>query len=251
MTQAFKAAILTYHSISGGPLPLCISYDVFVAQMHWLRANVRVVPLAVLAGFLAKKTPPPEPSVALTFDDGLSDFYSAAAPVLRNLDLPATVFLPAAYCGRRSDWQRYKGPQAVMSWKQVGELAKQGISFGSHGMSHLVLTGLTDGELTIELEESKRRIQAETGQQVRFFCYPYGIYDARTRRAVSERYWGACSTDLRALAPDDDPFALPRIDVHYLRRPAILGSLFTARFGMYLSVRRILRALHSKRRHSH
>jgi hypothetical protein len=85
-------------------------------------------------------------------------------------------------------------------------------------------------------------MEAETGQGINFFCYPYGRFDARVRRAVSLCYsGGACTTVLRALAPGDDCYALPRLDAHYLRNPAIFHSIFTERFRLYLAVRRFLR----------
>ena len=246
MVRAFDALILTYHSISVGPPPLCIAPDVFAEQMHWLRKNAQVLPLADLAESLAEGTPPSR-AVALTFDDGFQDFYDNAAPALRSLGLPATVFLPAGYCGKMSDWNAHARGRPVLSWEQVRELAAQGLSFGSHGMSHAALTGCTDAGLAYEVGESRRVIEAETGREPEFFCYPYGSYDARARQAVFVCYrGGACSTDLHALVPGDDRFALPRIDVHYVRRPALFQAVFTERLRLYFRARRIMRKFHSR-----
>lgn len=134
-----------------------------------------------------------------------------------------------------------------MTWMQIRELAAQGVRFGSHGMHHPVLTGRTDAELAYEMAESKNWIEAETGQDVRFFCYPYGRNDERTRKVVSTYYrGGACSADLRMLASADNRFALPRIDVHYLRSLAIFRSMFTERFRLYVCARRIARNFNSR-----
>jgi peptidoglycan/xylan/chitin deacetylase (PgdA/CDA1 family) len=242
MSRNVDAVILTYHSISQGPAPLCISPEVFAAQMHWLKSQAHVMPLELLAESLAHGRRLPPRTVALTFDDGFSDFHSEAAPTLRRLELTATVFLPASYCGRVSSWDPQAGKRPLMTWTEIRELASQGVNIGSHGMSHRVLTGRTDAELAYEMAESKSLIEAETGQEVRFFCYPYGSNNDRTRRAVSACYsGGACSTDLRILASAEDRFALPRIDVHYLRSFLIFQSMFTKRFRFYICARRIAR----------
>ena len=242
MTSAADAMILTYHSISGGPPPLCIPPDVFAAQMSWLKANAHVVPLTVLVESLAQGQSIPQRTVALTFDDGFADFYTEAAPILRRLGLTAVVFLPVAYCGRTASWHVGTRGRPLMSWAQIRELAAQGLSFGSHSMTHTDLIHLTDTELAYEIAESKRLIEAEVRRDVRFFCYPYGCFDERTRRAVSIHYrGGACSTSLRKPGPAEDRFALPRIDVHYVRNLALFRSIFTERFRLYLCARRFMR----------
>src|SRR5712692_9384383 len=135
--------ILTYHSIADGDSPLRIPPAFFSEQMAWLKEHVSVVPLARVVALLAagRGTFPPR-SVVLTFDDGFLDFAEHAAPLLRRLDLPATVFLPTRYCGRVSDWPgqpRWVQPQPVMDWAKIRELAAQGISFGAHSLSHCVI----------------------------------------------------------------------------------------------------------------
>ena len=247
MSGTNEGVILTYHSVSRGPAPLCISPASFADQMSWLKANARVIDLGELVNALARGEPLPPRTVALTFDDGFQDFYAEAAPALRRLGLTATVFLPAAFCGRVASWNAQAGALPLMAWKHVRELAAQGLSFGSHGMSHAVLVNLTDAELAYEVGESKRLIEAESGQNVNFFCYPYGRFDERARQAANAHYsGGACSTELRTMVSGDDRFAVPRLDVHYLRHFTVFRSLFTEGFRFYLGIRRIARTLRSR-----
>ncbi len=80
---------------------------------------------------------------------------------------------------------------------------------------------------------------------------PFGplspLLSQQTGRAVSACYrGGACTTDLCAAGSAANPFALPRIDVHYLRNIAIFQSMFTARFRLHIHARRIIRNMKNR-----
>jgi peptidoglycan/xylan/chitin deacetylase (PgdA/CDA1 family) len=249
MDAALKPVILTYHSISGGHSPLEVSPALFVEQMEWLKAHALVVPLADLAGNLVAGDSIAPRTVILTFDDGFRDFYSAAAPVLLRFGLPATVFLPTSFLGRTNAWPGQPSwvvPQPLMDWPQVRELAEQGIAFGSHSVTHPDLTSLSAADLEQELEKSKQEIESHTSRPADFFCYPYGRWNPPVRSAAARMYRGACSTGVGAVEPDADPYALPRVDAHYVRSPAWFHRLFTRRFEAYVAARRLIRLLRGK-----
>ncbi len=58
-----------------------------------------MLPLGEALARLQARTLPPR-AVALTFDDGTQDFARRAAPLLAVFGMPATVYVPAYYCGR-------------------------------------------------------------------------------------------------------------------------------------------------------
>ena len=82
-----------------------------------------------------------------------------------------------------------EGGSAAMDWDQVREMQQSGIEFGSHSVSHPVLSNLEDDALHRELSESRRTIEEQTGAECRVFAYPVGsgAFDPRvvaaTRRA--------------------------------------------------------------------
>jgi peptidoglycan/xylan/chitin deacetylase (PgdA/CDA1 family) len=244
MIHRGKAVILTYHSISDGPPPLCIPQGLFVKQMEWLKLNANVVSFAALVELLVQGGAFPARTVALTFDDGFDDFAAAAAPILKRLNLPAIVFLPTGYCGSRASWNSRTAGRALLTWDQIKELSGQGFEFGSHSVNHPALHRLSGAELSHEIAESKQVIDTKIGRDTRFFCYPYGCFNPRVLRAVSARYsGGACSTELRPVFQGDDSYALPRIDVHYLRIFQIFRLFLEERLGLYLGARRVIRKL--------
>src|ERR1700693_798166 len=131
MSEDSHPVIVTYHSIAEGDSPLRIPPAFFSEQMVWLKEHVNVVPLGVVVEAVAAHRSFPERAVVLTFDVGFRDFPEHAAPVLRRLELPATVFLATGYCGRANDWPgqpKWVQPQPLLDWPQIRELAAQGVS---------------------------------------------------------------------------------------------------------------------------
>ncbi len=91
--RARGAYVLMYHRITGpGDFFGGVSEENFRRQMHWVRDHCTPVwPEDVLrAATFAKRGKPP---VVVTFDDGYRDYRTRAYPILRELDIPAAVFL--------------------------------------------------------------------------------------------------------------------------------------------------------------
>jgi len=62
---------------------------------------------------------------------------------------------------------------APLRWDEVRQLRRQGFEFGSHSITHPILSRLETPEaLEREIFGSRDRIQQETGEPVVHFCYP-------------------------------------------------------------------------------
>lgn len=62
-----------------------------------------------------------------------------------------------------------------MTWDEVREMSQAGMDFGSHTVSHPVLSMITDREqLCLELRDSKEAIERETSRPVIALSYPVG-----------------------------------------------------------------------------
>jgi len=94
--------ILAYHGVSQDDEhlwnpELFVSPDCFATRMRALKNyGCKVLQLNDAIQMLYAKCLPPC-SVVLTFDDGSCDFYHRAFPILRDFDLPATVYLTSYY----------------------------------------------------------------------------------------------------------------------------------------------------------
>jgi peptidoglycan/xylan/chitin deacetylase (PgdA/CDA1 family) len=66
----------------------------------------------------------------------------------------------------------------AMDWSQVREMSQAGIEFGSHGVSHAVLSRLEPADLRTELAASRMAIENATRSPVVAIAYPVGGEDS-------------------------------------------------------------------------
>lgn len=87
------AVAVMYHRINRGPVPFAgVPVEQFRAQMQWLKANCTPVwPEEVLDA--AQRADRIRTPVLITFDDGYRDYHDCAYPILRELGIPAAVFV--------------------------------------------------------------------------------------------------------------------------------------------------------------
>jgi len=88
-------------------------------------AGCNVLPLDTAVRLLYRGELPPR-TVALTFDDGLFDFYSVAYPVLQDFGFPVTVYLTTYYANFNrpvynvmASYLLWKGRGRILHWPEV------------------------------------------------------------------------------------------------------------------------------------
>lgn len=238
--------LLTYHSISSDPGPTSIPASVFRAQMDAIAASgVRVVRLSEVGEWLTGRRDLPANALAITFDDGFTDFATEAAPVLNAHGFSATVFLPTGKIGGVADWpgEQTNPARPLMSWAQVKSLAEQGIDFGGHSVSHPKLPTLSATELAREISESRAEIERQIGRAPTTFAPPYGASNAAVISEIAKHYALSCGTRLARVNRSDNPHDLPRIEMHYFRDIARWRAYLDGRGESYFQFRRALRAV--------
>jgi peptidoglycan/xylan/chitin deacetylase (PgdA/CDA1 family) len=68
-----------------------------------------------------------------------------------------------------------KAVELALSWEEVTELARQpGVTIGAHTVNHYALKELPEERAVYEVTESKKKIEAHIGKEVRHFAYPFG-----------------------------------------------------------------------------
>jgi peptidoglycan/xylan/chitin deacetylase (PgdA/CDA1 family) len=83
---------------------MLISRTMFERHIDWIGRSFRFVTLDEIGEHLLSGAPFMEPVAAVTFDDGYSDVYEHALPVLRRKGIPAAMFVVTNLVGQPS-WQ--------------------------------------------------------------------------------------------------------------------------------------------------
>lgn len=102
-----------------------------------------------------------------------------------------------------------------LSWEDVQAMRLDGIAFGSHTVSHRILTQIDPRAVSEELTESKRVLEQRLNTPARFLAYPNGNHDADTcNRARLAGYALAFTVVPGVVARGDDPMRLRRYNIH-------------------------------------
>lgn len=81
------ARILMYHGVTTG------GASALASQLRYLARNFKIVSIAAMVDRLAQHGVAPANEIVLTFDDGLRNNLSVVYPLLRELQVPATLFV--------------------------------------------------------------------------------------------------------------------------------------------------------------
>jgi peptidoglycan/xylan/chitin deacetylase (PgdA/CDA1 family) len=130
----------------------------------WWAATERARPVAEGGGT----------GVLLCFDDGARSDYEQAFPGLARLGLRAVFFVNTARIGRAG----------YLTWSQMREMQRAGMSFQSHSHEHNVLTRLPPAQLQRQLRISRHILQERLGSPVHFLAAPYGLWSRTVMEAA-------------------------------------------------------------------
>jgi peptidoglycan/xylan/chitin deacetylase (PgdA/CDA1 family) len=203
--------ILMYHQIEQRPATrpnntgVYVNPPDFAAQMRYLASSgYRAVSLGRVYDYWDGRASLPSKPIVITFDDGYLSQLNNALPVLRSLGWRGSLNLTLR--PNRSD---------RLSTEMVRTLVQAGWEVNSHTLTHPWLPALSDDALQHELVDSKREIQSRFHVAVRFFCYPFGGFNARVIRALKRAGYLAALTTRFGLAEPLHLFRLQRIKVTY------------------------------------
>jgi len=149
----------------------------------------------------------------LTFDDGLKEFYTVVAPILKERGVHATVFLNSDFIDNRALFYRFKASilfeeiknevilnlkykesfvldglanehkidfdaylkkyQPYLTSEQIKELIVEGFTFGAHSKNHPLYKDLPLTEQFTQTQESLVSIQSQFNLAYNVFSFPF------------------------------------------------------------------------------
>jgi peptidoglycan/xylan/chitin deacetylase (PgdA/CDA1 family) len=165
--------------------------------------------------------------------------------VLRELGIPATVFLPVRILDGDATYRWYASPPPALSWPEVQALQEEGVvDFQAHTLTHPHLPELDDAGARREIVDGRRELEARLGRPVTSLCYPGGGFGVRETALVAEagyRFGVTCAPGVNG--PAQAATALRRTMVHRddsLRWfSAKLGGALDARDPLPAALRRL------------
>jgi peptidoglycan/xylan/chitin deacetylase (PgdA/CDA1 family) len=105
----------------------------------------------------------------------------------------------------------------MLTWDQIRAMGHEGITFGSHTMTHPAVSQLTESQLVSELGESKRALENRLGSPAVHFAYPFGkpadCGTAALPFLVRNGYRSAATTVEGVNEPGDSCYQLRRSQV--------------------------------------
>ena len=147
--------VLYYHSVDPSEAnEVIISPEKLREELTFIKdSGYTTLTMSELNDYILNNAPIPEKSIVITFDDGYADNYANAFPILKELDMKATIFVISNF----TDKDGY-----YMTSQQLKEMADYGIDIQSHTASHAHLNQLTYEEQLNELKTSKEKLESIT-----------------------------------------------------------------------------------------
>lgn len=222
--------ILVYHSImkvpkNKDPLRITVPPELFQSQVTYLLSlGYSIVSIDNLLDYMSNNKPITDKRIALTFDDGFSDNFDYSYDVLKKNGLTATYFLTCNYIGTNSlfPWYDKNAPYSKpITWEEVSRMACDGMSIGSHTLTHINLGSISHNadKLYEEIKISKKILEDKLKIPVRYFSYPFGCknsYNALTENIIKKSgYKAACINTFGVNKKNDNIFELKRTRVDW------------------------------------
>ncbi len=203
-----NATNLFFHYVSAGAPERRMT--VSVAELRAAIEGQRAAGRRAVSLLEYATAPPDDGCFTISFDDAHASIRDHAAPLIAELGVPATLFVPTAYVGTSSE---------LLGWDDLRRLAGAGWTLGSHAHTHPRMgwrlydedAAAHRARLLDECVRSRRILERELGEAPRLFAYPYGEAPDVARAAVAEAGYAAAFT-VGELAGDGDPLRIPRRD---------------------------------------
>jgi len=196
-------------------------------HLAWAKKHYEIIRLSDLVRELQNGNAAQRNRLAITFDDGYRNFLDCALPILADLQIHATLFVPAAKVGGFNEWDagRQGYPRlSLMTFAELSTLPEDLVEIGSHGLNHLPLHRVPFDVLEAEIKDSQSILEQKLGRPVTLFSFPHGYHCDEGRRGKTSYglklfeeagYNAACTTRWGRFNSAHNVFALHRVGIDH------------------------------------
>ncbi len=142
MSDVSKIPVVYYHSI-GPAIPtwyrnfLTLSPERFREHLEYFRSNYTIISLKELWMIMNGQSASVRKPLVITFDDGYSDNYTWAFPVLKKYEVKATIFVSPDFADDREIERTGPDDRGFLSWKEMRLMEGSGlVDIQSHTLTH-------------------------------------------------------------------------------------------------------------------
>jgi peptidoglycan/xylan/chitin deacetylase (PgdA/CDA1 family) len=204
--EGLDIPVLLYHRVGDTGGSLTITPDKFAGDLIRLREmGYETISLETFKRYKTDpETPLPTKPIMISFDDGYLDNFLNAYQILRKYEMSAAFYIITSMVGAEDR----------LATGHIREMAANGMSIGSHTVSHRQLGEMGIEEATNEMSLSRLYLEGMLQKPVQFIAYPKGSYNESTGALASEAgYWGGFSIVPGTCSRSTDPYLLKRIPV--------------------------------------
>lgn len=189
------------------------SVEAFKEDLEFLLENYQSISIQELIKLNKESRTIDENCFHLTFDDGLSEFYTIVAPILKEKGVHATVFLNTDFIDNKELFYRFKASllyeqlkdETILSVsyndkeqldelaaknginfndyldktapyltsEQIKELITEGFTFGAHSKNHPLYKNLTEEQQLVQTKESIEIVATKFDLDYKTFSFPF------------------------------------------------------------------------------
>jgi peptidoglycan/xylan/chitin deacetylase (PgdA/CDA1 family) len=137
------------------------------------------------------------------------------AAVIERLKRMSTTERKALLAGVVDDASPCASADRMLTWEEVSRLQGEGVTIGSHTVTHPLLTYESAEVVAQELAASRAQLDQRLGSTSRDFAYPNGDHNVDVVSTVrAQGYRRAYTTETRWASAQDDACAIPRFLLH-------------------------------------
>jgi peptidoglycan/xylan/chitin deacetylase (PgdA/CDA1 family) len=204
--EGAEIPVLLYHRVGNTKGPMTVSIERFATDLSTLTAmGFTTITLDLFRRYLLdSETPLPENPLMISFDDGYIDNFTKAYPLLREYGMTAAFYIITGMVGEEDR----------LTSEHIREMAANGMSIGSHTVTHRPLGELDTEEAANEMSLSRLYLEGLLQRSVNFIAYPKGSYNEFTAKTANEAaYNGGFSVEYGTCSHASNPYALRRIPI--------------------------------------